>query len=232
MSLADIRRGCAVVQRHHGTLAALRHLLHHAVNRFVRLERLDIVRLARADLRAAPAEALRRGGTRLADEADLRLLQADPVWDLGAEQLELARRGDRCLLSLLDGRPVGYLWVHADGQPELLPELRLRLPPDHLYTYAGLTLPEGRGLGLQTLRHAGVLGQPCWADRAGLIGYVRSTNFASRRGQARSGFRRLGSIWLLGRLGQPAWIWLSPGLRRHGVTRLDSITRLDGEVTT
>ncbi|MDP4301226.1 hypothetical protein [Leptothrix discophora] len=219
MSLADIRRGCAVVHRHHGVLAAARHLLHHAINRYARLERLDITRLDRAAVQAIPAEALRRASTRLADEAELRRLQADPAWDLGEGQLALARQGDRCLLSLLDGRPVGYLWVHAVGHPELLPGLRLQLPPDHLYTYAGLTLPEGRGLGLQTLRHAAVLAQPEWADRAGLIGYVRSTNFASRRGQARSGFRRIGSIWLIGRPGRPAWAWLTPGLRRHGISR-------------
>ncbi|MGY0196751.1 hypothetical protein ACWA7J_16915 [Leptothrix sp. BB-4] len=225
MSLADVCRSCQLVRRHHGRRAALRHLAHHLINRVVRVERLHLKWLPRERLKPQDTDAARRGAARLADADDLARMQADPAWDLSPEQMALAARGDRCMLSLLDGQPMGYLWVHEHGEVELLPGLVLRVPDHLLYVYAGLTLPEGRGHGLQSLRHAAVLAQPEWADRTGLLSYVRSINFSSRRGQRRSGFRRIGSIWVFGLRGGRLHCWFSPSLRRAGLAQVKNRDR-------
>jgi hypothetical protein len=217
MSLADVCRSCQLVRRHHGRRAALRHLGHHLLNRVLRVERLHLKWLPRSELKPLREDAAQRGAARMADAEDLARMAADPAWDLTPDQLALSAQGDRCMLSLLDGQPMGYLWVHEQGEAELLPGLVLRVPDHLLYVYAGLTLPEGRGHGLQSLRHAAVLAQPEWADRKGLLSYVRSINFSSRRGQRHSGFRRIGSIWVFGLRGGRTHFWLSPNLRRLGI---------------
>lgn len=53
-----------------------------------------------------------------------------------------------------------------------------------------------------------------------MLGYVKATNFASRQGQGRSGYRRIGSVVLMGSRKRFA-AWLSPALRRSGVHRVE-----------
>ena len=55
----------------------------------------------------------------------------------------------------------------------------------------------------------------------GMLGYVKATNFASRQGQGRSGYRKLGSLVLMGS-SERFVAWASPALRRAGVRRLPS----------
>ena len=135
-------------------------------------------------------------------------------------KLALLHAGDTCLLSLVDGCIAGYTWVHTRGRPQIMPGLQLQLPADVLYNFAGFTHPTFRGAGLQSRRHEAVLQQRCWADRPVMMGYVKATNFASRKGQTRSGYRKIGSVVVLGTRGH-FLTWLSPALRRLGMRRLD-----------
>jgi hypothetical protein len=64
-----------------------------------------------------------------------------------------------------------------------------------------------------------VLEIPEWQSRKGLLGFVAHTNFSSRRGQAKSGFRKVGSLWLLGESGR-LLSWRTGGLRRMGIRRV------------
>jgi len=109
--------------------------------------------------------------------------------------------------------------VHTRGEPELMPGLRLRVPGTYLYNYAGFTHPSFRGVGLQSHRHRAVLERDEWSDRSALLGYVFATNFASRRGQAKSGYRDIGTIRLLGSR-ERFLVWPSSSLRRIGVERM------------
>jgi hypothetical protein len=114
--------------------------------------------------------------------------------------------------------------VHTEGRPTLRPGLTLQLPPSALYNYAGYTRPAFRGLGLQAWRHRALLDHPAWTGFDTVWGYVRATNFASQRGQARSGYRRVGTLWLVG---QPKRfrVWISPSLRALGLRQVEPDSR-------
>jgi len=230
-------RSVARIWRRHGTWAACQWGLEALINGLVPFERLHIIELRRDAAIACgrldpPQEASRCGAgrppaaatapafsTRRADEATLEALQREGGWGIDETKWALLREGNTCLLSLVDGRIAGYTWVHTQGRPELMPGLRLQLPEGALYNFAGFTHPEFRGAGLQARRHEAVLAQPDWADYPSMFGYVKATNFDSRRGQARSGYRKIGMVMQLGSRGR-LWTWLSPGLRQRGFQHL------------
>lgn len=209
------------------------------VNALMFFERLHIIELRRAQpgtgmgsgsalapqgAQAPPGPARATGPvvtTRVADEATLQALQQEGGWGIDDHKWAFLRGGDTCLLSLVDGRIAGYTWVHTRGCPEILPGLQLQLPAHALYNFAGFTHPDFRGAGLQARRHEAVLSQACWADRPTMLGYVKATNFSSQHGQGRSGYRKIGSVLLLGSR-RRFLTWMSPALRRMGVQRLDA----------
>lgn len=201
--------------------AALLYLAQELVNGLCFFDCLHVIVLNRDALKP-PQDA--RGPvceSRVASREDLQLLAADPRWAIDATKMSYFEAGDTCLLSCVDGQPAGYTWVHTSGRPEIIPGLRLELPQDYLYNYAALTLPEFRGAGLQSHRHHAVLGQIEWQDRVGLIGYVRATNFSSQRGQSKSGYRKIGRIWLWGRRRRFLAIFSRP-LTQMGIKRAGS----------
>lgn len=220
----DVPTGLAMLRdlrSRYGTLALLQHVLHRALNAVVFFDCMHIIVLERGQLRpldAAPAATLR---SRLATRADLEAMRANPALGINATKLANFDAGDACLLSYAGDALAGYTWAHTLGRPELIPGLRITVPDSYVYNYAALTLPEFRGLGLQPYRHHQLLDSGLWRDKRGLLGYVFQTNYASRKGQAKSGYRKIGSIWLLGRRHRFV-TWFSPALRRLGIRRLRS----------
>jgi len=213
-----------------GWMAAARFLLDGMLNTFMFFDCLHIIVLDRAALKPLPA-----GGctfdSRVATEAELNSMGADPRWEINDTKMSSFRMGDSCVLSFVDGQPAGYTWVHTAGSPELIPGLTLNIPAEYVYNYAGLTLPDFRGAGLQTYRHHSVLNHERWQNRRALLGYVRATNFASQRGQSKSGYKKVGNLWLLGTrnhfiaipsrsLGELGIRRLSP---RHGAARPETV---------
>lgn len=221
MSLQAVAQHLQDIRRRHGLGAMLLTLLHTTLNRLCYYEWLELIVLERAALKPLPADRTRGFEARVATREELVAMARDPQWDIGADKLGYFDAGDLCVLSLLDGQLAGYTWVHAQGLPDLLPGLRLRLPGHVLYNYAGLTAPAFRGAGLQSLRHHSVLAQPCWRDRDALVGYVRRSNHASRNGQRKSGYRRIGALLLIGSRPGRHLAWLSPGARRFGIALAD-----------
>ena len=223
-------RTVAATWRRHGLWAACQVGLERLLNGLMFFERLHIIEMQRPPAlearTAGPAPAAPGGAavagpdTRVADEATLRRLQREGGWGIDDTKLALLHAGDTCLLSLVDGCIAGYTWVHTGGRPEIMPGLRLQLPAGALYNFAGFTHPDFRGAGLQSRRHQSVWTQPAWAHLGRMLGYVKATNFASRQGQGRSGYRRIGSVVLVGSR-QRFVAWLSPALRRSGVRRLE-----------
>ena len=120
-----------------------------------------------------------------------------------------------------DHHHLGIEKVHdeSDLLAEILPGLRLQLPPGMLYNFAGYTHPRFRGSGLQSYRHRSVLDHPRWANASSLLGWVKATNFASRRGQGKSGYRPIGWIWLVGGSRRFAAL-CSPSLWERGIRRI------------
>jgi hypothetical protein len=216
-------REVAAVGRRHGGLAALQTLAEGMANAVMRLECLHVITLEREHLPGLDGEhqgqLAGRITSRIADEATLLAMRAEGGWAIDDVKLGHLRAGDHCLLSLLDGQVAGYTWVHDRGCPEILPGLRLQLPPGMLYNFAGYTHPRFRGSGLQSYRHRSVLDHPRWANASSLLGWVKATNFASRRGQGKSGYRPIGWIWLVGGSRRFAAL-CSPSLWERGIKRI------------
>jgi len=168
------------------------------LNTFMFFDCLHIIVLERAALKPVDSAGNCKFDSRIATEAELNSIRTDLNWGINDTKLSLHRTGDCCVLSFVDGQAAGYTWVHTMGRPELIPGLTISIPGEYVYNYAGLTLPEFRGAGLQSYRHHSVLNNERWRNRRALLGYVRATNFASRKGQSRSGYKKVGTFWLFG----------------------------------
>jgi hypothetical protein len=202
-----------------GTGASVQHALYRLLNLVMFFEWFNIIVLDRDHVRPLDPALTARFSSRLATVADLEAMQANLRLDIRSVSFEHLRAGDSCLLSYVDGKLAGYTWAHTLGRPELTPGLVISVPAQLLYNYAGLTLPEFRGLGLQPYRHHQLLNSGLWQDKRGLLGFVMHTNFASRHGQAKSGYRTIGSIWAFG--SHRHFVTLFSGsLRRLGIRRL------------
>jgi len=202
-----------------GWAATIHYVLHRLVNRFFLLERLHIVVLDRERLRPVKPRGDARLSWRMASIEDLLEMQRDAKWDIGADKIALFRAGDACILSFVDDQLAGYTWTHTAGRPTLLAGLTISVPARYLYNFAALTLPEFRGHGLQPYRHHAALTCGQWGDRQGLLGFVRATNYASRHGLAKSGYRRIGTIWRFGSKTNFR-VYCSRSLVRSGVKRV------------
>ena len=181
-----------------GWVAAAKFLLEGMLNLFMFFDCLHIIVLERTALKPLDSLASRRFDSRIATETELNNMSTDPRWEIGDTKLGFFRMGDLCVLSFVDGQPAGYTWVHTNGRPELIPGLTISIPEEYVYNYAGLTLADFRGAGLQSYRHHSVLDHERWKNRRALLGYVKATNFASRKGQFKSGYKKVGTLWLLG----------------------------------
>lgn len=178
---------------------------------------LYIIALERDPNLPRDAEDFHRFSSRFATAHELEELARDPRcgdWlDNGNDT------GSRCLLNFCGGQLAGFTWVHLDGRPRLYPGLRISIPANYAYNHDGYTMPEFRGRGLQSYRHRALLTHPELADRSGLIGFVKFTNWNSQRGQAKSGYRTLGTLFMVGPKKRYA-VLLSPRLKRMGIRRL------------
>ena len=193
--------------------------IHRLINRFFFVERLNVIVLDRDRLRPLKPNPGAQLTSRLATLQDLEALHKDPLWEVDEDKLQYFHAGDSCLLSYADGKLAGYTWAHTLGRPELIPNLTISVPDSYLYNYAGLTLKEFRGVGLQPYRHHALLNHEKWQSKKGLLGYVKHMNFASRHGQEKSGYRSIGAIWMFGRR-QNFRVYVSKSLRDIGVKRL------------
>lgn len=203
---------------------AIKRSLYYPLNKYVCLRRLEVIYLTRDFL--VPLEASRYVNitSRLATEADLTRMVAEGTWDLNDDLIEGFRQGDSCLLSFVRDKAggeklAGYTWVHSAGRPLIVKGLRLSIPSDYIYNFAGYTAPAFRGFGLQPYRHHELLNRPEWRDRKGMIGYVECMNWSSQKGQAKSGYQRLGSLTMIG-TNEKFSVSLSPELKKLGIRRL------------
>jgi GNAT superfamily N-acetyltransferase len=226
MSLRSFSRRLAGVRARFGTAAMWTEMFHVLVTRFVYFQHFHIVVLDRADLKPFESPMQDHLMSRRATRKELQALHEVPQWEINDTLLAHLNDGDECILSLVDGQVAGYAWAHLRGRPELTPGLSITVPRDYIYNYAGFTHPAFRGAGLQSYRHHSLLDVERWKDRKGLLGYVRADNFPSRRGQAKSGYRRVGSIWLV-RIHGRYLTAFSPGLRRLGIRRLRATSHVD-----
>jgi hypothetical protein len=208
------------LRQRYGIVPTLQQLADRALSRILYYERLDIIVLERAQLQPLRESTRGQLTTRLATLEDLHAMRVDSAWDLNDTIMDNFQNRDWCLLSYVDGCLAGYTWVHSAGHPEIIPGLVISIPSEYLYNYAGFTHPKFRGCGLQPFRHHVILSQPETQQARGILGYVTHLNFASRRGQSKSGYKTIGTVRLLGWTKNRFAAWFSSSLRKRGIHRI------------
>jgi ribosomal protein S18 acetylase RimI-like enzyme len=182
--------------RRFGGWAVLRLVVDRLVNRALRV--ITIIWFDGAD--RPGAQPVGAGfDYRFLEPEEVRWFANDPRNDLGAEFAERAAHGhDVCFAALTEDELVAYCW-YALESVEIRHTLGVALsyPPDVAYMYKAYTHPPYRGgrhqgtaaqLALQQLGPRGI---------TKLVALVDWTNSASLRAFERSGFVRLGRVWIL-----------------------------------
>jgi hypothetical protein len=205
--------------RRFGVAKTLLYWLNLAVNKIVYFDRLRIIVLEREDVKAFDAAQAARFSSRFATYEDLVAMQAQGTWAVDEGNLTAFKAGDRCLLSYVDGALAGYTWAHTQGRPQLMPGLRLSVPEPYVYNFAAFTAPAFRGYGIQGYRHHALMESEALRGKRGLLGYVKYTNWSSRQGQSKSGYRAIGTLWMLGTR-KHFYVGVPRKLRRLGIGRL------------
>lgn len=200
----------------------IRTFMSHAIwfiNKFCCFKCLNIIVLDQTNLKDPDPERKNIFSTQFATLDNLRQLYKEQKWDITATKIQNFCNGDFCLLSYVDGVLAGYSWAHTAGQPELVPGLTIRIPEHYVYNYAGFTSLDYRGYGLQGYRHYELLNKNICRDKQGLLGYVDSSNLGSQKGQKKSGYKKIGAIWLIGS-DTHFLAFFSKNLKKVGIKRI------------
>jgi len=222
----------AVVELHSrfGEAKTLQHAVFRLINRFFYFDCLHIIVLNRENLKSLDSTNAHRLSTRIATLEDLKEMEKQGCWHIHQRKIEFFNQGDTCLLSYVDNKLAGYTWAHTNGCPELVPGLRLSVPYEYLYNFAGFTHPDYRGYGLQSYRHHELLNHHRWRDRKGLLGFVIHTNYSSKRGQDKSGYKKIGNIWLIGSKSHFCAL-IGKNLRSMGIKRINKTREPNSTLT-
>jgi hypothetical protein len=204
-----------------GAAKTSKHAFFRLVNKFLYFDSLHVIVLDRENLRPLDPSNAHRLSTKIATLEDLKKMEEQGCWEIEQKKLEFFNQGDTCLLSYVDNKLAGYTWAHTKGCPELVPGLILSMPREYLYNFAAFTLPEYRGYNLQSFRHHELLNHHLWKDKKGLLGFVRHTNYSSKKGQDKSGYTRIGGIWLVGKKSN-FYALIDKNLRSMGMKRINS----------
>ena len=205
-----------------GMVRTLHHGLFRLINKLCHLDCLHVVILDRANLKPLDPGKAARLSTKLATLEDITEMKKQGGWGLPPEAVEYFEQGDKCLLSYVDNELAGYTWAHKNDCPSLVEGLRVSVPHEYLYNFCGFTHPNYRGYGLQSFRHHALLNHQLWKDRKGLLGFVAHTNRSSQRGQDKSGYKRIGNIYIVGTRSR-LFAHIGRSLREMGIKRVNSV---------
>lgn len=140
--------------------------------------------------------------TRFATPDELVAIHARGDATLSKNDLLAAQKGDRCLLQLDGDALVGYAWIAGSPLVYVAEGFYIRLPDDTVYNYKAWTNPAYRGFGFQALRHLRLLEATAGEGVRRLFGYVDAVNLSSLQGVAKSGYERVGALWISRRNGR------------------------------
>ncbi len=171
-------------------------MLYKAINSIFCVRILNIMCLAAGDVSPELAATPLPFRFEVLGEAALRQYARIPGNNLDPEFVSRAyRRGDRCY-GFLDGENLAsFLW-YAAGPGELGPGLLVDFPRQYTYVYHGYTCPGYRGQKLFRLAFDQALRDHAARGSRGLLCYVEGNNFTSQCAMRRTGFRRVGRVFL------------------------------------
>jgi hypothetical protein len=203
-----------------GAARTLRHAVFRLVNRIIYFDCLHIIVLDRDDLKSPDPVKTRRLSAKIATLEDLKKMEKQRCWNIHQRKIDFFNQGDTCLLSYVDNNLAGYTWAHTNGCPEFVAGLRLCIPNEYLYNSSAFTHPDYRGYGLQSFRHRKLLNLHQWKDKKGLLGFVVHTNYSSRRGQEKAGYKKIGNIYVIGSKSH-FYALIGKNLRDMGIKRVN-----------
>jgi hypothetical protein len=203
-----------------GAAKTLRHAVFRLINKYFYFDCLHIIVLDRDNLKSLDPAMTHRLSTKFATLKDLKEMEEQGCWHIHQRKIEYFNQGDTCLLSYVDDKLAGYTWAHTNGCPEFVAGLTLSVSNEYLYNFAGFTLPVYRGYGLQSFRHHKLLNHHQWRDRKGLLGFVIHTNYSSKRGQEKGGYKRIGNIYVIGSKSHFC-VLIGKNLRSMGIKRIN-----------
>jgi hypothetical protein len=203
-----------------GAAKTLRHAVFRLINRLIYFDCLHIIVLDRDNIKSLDPARTHRLSTKVATLEDLEEMKKQGCWNIHHRKIEYFNQGDTCLLSYVDNKLAGYTWAHINGRPEFVAGLRLRIPNEYLYNSSAFTHPDYRGYGLQSFRHHQLLNLNQWRNKKGLLGFVVHTNFSSRRGQEKAGYKKIGNIYVIGSKSH-FYALIGKNLRDMGIKRVN-----------
>ena len=219
MNVEVIVQNYKKVANRDGYGAALMNLAYYLANKIICIRRLEVIYLKRENLISLDKQKYTQHSYRLATNEDLEKMRSENRWIISNELIAGFKSGDVCILSLVNQKVAGYTWIHTAGHPQFFPGLKVKVPADYAYNFAGYTLPEYRGYGLQPFRHHVTLNYVENLGKKGMIGFVEVNNFSSKKGQIKSGYQLLGTITTFGSHAHFITLF-SNELKKFGIRRI------------
>lgn len=203
-----------------GMARTLQFAIFRQINKLFYFDCLHIIILNRENLKPLDPAKTTRFSAKIATREEIVEMEKQGCWGQPPKALEYFDRGDICLLSYVDNKLAGYTWALKSECPTFVEGLTVRAPHEYLYNFCGFTHPDYRGYGLQSFRHHALLNHQRWKDRKGLLGFVVHTNRSSRRGQEKSGYKRIGKIYIIGTKSK-VFAYIGKSLRNMGIKRVN-----------
>ncbi len=202
------------IQRH-GLLHTLHDLTLRAVNSVVIVKMLKGVSIERVDpaFLCCPEPYT----PMLLTEKMIRDFARDPGSDMREDFLQEAlSKGDECY-GISDGSTLAaYGWYSLKPTRIDPPELTLHFSRDYVYMYKGFTHVRYRGQRLHAIGMTLALRHYLSKGFKGLVSYVESDNFDSRKSVLRMGYVEFGTIYVVRLFGRYL-TWASRGCDRFGL---------------
>ena len=203
--------------RYFGFVKSLMTFLNFLSTRFLFIDYWNIIVLTRENVKSPPSDFKERLSVRIANYEELIDLESKGF--VPKKSAERMKASWRCLLCFVDNEFAGYTWVWFGNDPLMTPHFRVEIPDHLVFNHFAFTLLKFRGMGLQSYRHYALLNTEELLNKQGLIGWVQYTNWASRRGQAKSGYQTIGRILIFGTR-KHFYTYFSKGLRSYGIKRV------------
>ena len=179
----------------YGLRATLADLGVSAINRAVFLKILKGVTIERPDPEFLECPEGYRGG--FVAEAQLRELGKNFEHLLPKSFLDDAlAKGDECYAIFHSEELASFGWYSTRATRIDPPDLKVSFDPRYAYMYHGFTHPGHRGKRLHAIGMTQALAYFLSKGYRGLVSYVESINYASRKSTVRMGYSEFGTIFI------------------------------------
>jgi hypothetical protein len=180
----------------YGLPATLADFTVSAINRGVFLKILKGVTIERVSPEFLDCPDGYRGA--LLTETQVREVARKPEHALPKSFLDEAlAKGDECYAIFQGETLASYGWYSTRATRIDPPDLWVNFAESYVYMYNGFTHPSHRGKRLHAIGMTQALALYLSRGHRGLVSYVESTNYASRKSTVRMGYSEFGTIFIV-----------------------------------